>query len=193
MLSDVVRFTVQHASQRDGFHMQMTRLHGLVGCLLVMATVLCAGPLAGQNQQDALRGPVEPHPAADEAIARIKSPYCPGLMLEVCTSYTGALLRDSIQEMAREGWSTDELVDWVLANHGEEYLAYPRASGQGLLAWLVPPAALLLGMVVVVTALRYMRGSGPAVETAEGELSQEDEVLLRQALQEMDASEEPIF
>ena len=45
-------------------------------------------------------------------------------MLQVCSSYSGAALRDSIQAMAREGWTTDELVDWVLANHGEEYLAY---------------------------------------------------------------------
>ena len=60
-------------------------------------------------------------------------------MLQVCSSYSGAALRDSIQAMAREGWTTEELVDWVLANHGEEYLAYPEASGTGLLAWLVPP------------------------------------------------------
>ena len=176
-----------------GFIMEMTRSLGLFGCSLVMATAVFSGTLAGQRQEDPLRGPIQPHPAADEAIARIKSPYCPGQMLEVCSSYTGALLRDSIQEMARAGWSTDELVDWVLANHGQQYLAYPPVSGRGLLAWLVPPAALLLGVVVVVTALRYMRASNPAVEPVEGGLSQEDEVLLRQALQEMDASEEPIF
>lgn len=173
--------------------MEIARSLGLLSCFLVVVTALLSGTLAGQDQEDALRGPIQPHPAADEAISRIKSPYCPGLMLEVCTSYTGALLRDSIQEMAREGWSTDELVDWVIANHGEEYLAYPRASGQGLLAWLVPPAVLLLGIVVVVAALRYMRESNPGTKMVEGELSPEDEVLLRQALQEMDVSEEPIF
>ncbi len=103
-----------------GFIMEMTRSLGLFGCSLVIATAVFSGTLAGQRQEDPLRGPIQPHPAADEAIARIKSPYCPGQMLEVCSSYTGALLRDSIQEMARAGWSTDELVDWVLANHGEE-------------------------------------------------------------------------
>ena len=173
--------------------MEMARSLGLLNCFLIVATAPFSGTLTDQDQKDPLRGPIQPHPAADEAIARIKSPYCPGLMLSVCTSYTGALLRDSIQEMAREGWSTEELVDWVIANHGEEYLAYPRASGQGLLAWLVPPMALLLGVVVVVTALRYMRESNPGIEMVEGELSPEDETLLRQALQEMDASEEPIF
>jgi cytochrome c-type biogenesis protein CcmH len=114
-------------------------------------------------------------------------------MLEVCSSYTGALLRDSIQAMAREGWTTDELVDWVLANHGEEYLAYPSLSGTGLLAWLVPPAAIILGMLVVVAALRYMRRAAPPEETVSTELSSEEEDRLREALQEMDSAEEPVF
>ena len=150
-------------------------------------------PLVAQVPGDELRGPLTPHPAADEAIARLKSPYCPGQMLEVCSSWTGALLRDSIQAMAREGWTTDELVDWVLANHGEEYLAYPDVSGTGLLAWLVPPGAILLGILVVVAALRYMRKSAPPEEIADIELSAEEEERLREAMAEMDSAEEPAF
>ena len=162
-------------------------------CLAAMVLAAQVQPLAAQIPGDELRGPLEPHPAADEAIARLKSPYCPGLMLEVCTSYTGGLLRDSIQAMAREGWTTDELVDWVVANHGEEYLAYPDVSGTGLLAWLVPPAAILLGMVVVVATLRYMRRSAPPEDTDTIELSTEEEDRLREAMRDMDSAEEPVF
>ena len=114
-------------------------------------------------------------------------------MLQVCSSYSGAALRDSIQAMAREGWTTDELVDWVLANHGEEFLAYPDASGTGLLAWLVPPGAILLGILVVVGTLRYMRGSAAPEETANAELSEAEEDRLREALRDMDSAEEPVF
>ncbi len=114
-------------------------------------------------------------------------------MLQVCSSSSGAALRDSIQAMAREGWTTDELVEWVLANHGEQYLAYPEASGTGLLAWLVPPGAILLGILVVVGTLRYMRGSAPPEETVNAELSEEDEDRLREALRDMDSAEEPVF
>ena len=163
--------------------------------LLALMAALCAPavPLAAQGDREALRDPVEPHPVADEAISRLKSPYCPGLMLEVCTSYQGHLLRDSIQEMARAGLSRDELIDWVLANHGEEYLAYPRASGRGLLAWLVPPGALLLGVGAVLAALRYMRDPKLAGARVEREFSAEEERRLRQALKEMDEGEEPVF
>jgi cytochrome c-type biogenesis protein CcmH/NrfF len=169
-----------------------TRLRDLA-CLAVVVVALQVQPLGAQGQDDALRGPRQPHPAADEAIARLKSPYCPGLMLEVCTSYTGGLLRDSIQALAYEGLTTEELVEWMLARHGEEYLAYPRASGTGLLAWLFPPIALTLGALAVVGALRYMRRGAPEVETANVEVSAEEEELLREAMKEMDSSEEPVF
>ncbi len=164
-----------------------------IACLAAVVSVAQVGPLVAQAQVEALRGPIEPHPAADEAIARLKSPYCPGLMLEVCSSYSGAMLRDSIQELAREGRTTDELVEWVLDRHGEEYLAYPRTSGTGLLAWLVPPSAIFLGILAVVAALRYMRGSAPPREATSTELSSEEEERLREALKEMDSAEEPVF
>lgn len=174
--------------------MKMQRILRLCALMAVAGIGLHAASLAAQDQvEEALRAPVVPHPVADEAISRLKSPYCPGLMLEVCTSYQGALLRDSLQAMARDGGTTDELVDWVLGRHGEEYLAYPRASGRGLLAWLVPPGGLLLGMVAVIVALRYMRDSNPAPEVVNAALSPEEEERLKEALREMDASEEPIF
>ena len=164
-----------------------------LGSLAALVLAVQAQPLVAQAAEDPLQGPIEPHPAADEAIARLKSPYCPGLMLEVCTSYTGALLRDSIQAMAREGWTTDELVDWVLDRHGEEYLAYPRASGTGLVAWLVPPSLILLGLLAVVGSLRYMRKNAPPEERTAPPLSSEEEDRLREALKDMDSAEEPVF
>ena len=172
------------------------RMLKTVRSLLCLAAVVSGAqvqPLIAQGGDDALRRALAPHPAADEAISRLKSPYCPGLMLEVCTSYTGALLRDSMQVMAREGWTTDELVEWMLDRHGEEYLAYPPVSGSGLLAWLVPPAAIILGIVAVVMALRYMRRGAPPENTVSTELSSEDEERLREAMKDMDSAEEPVF
>jgi len=161
--------------------------------VVAMVVAVPGHPLGAQSPGPGLEGPLEPHPAADEAIARLKSPYCPGQMLEVCTSYTGALLRDSMQAMAREGATTEELVDWMVGRHGEEYLAYPEASGIGLLAWLFPPIAILLGMLVVVAALRYMRSNAPPEETVKTEISEDEEARLREAMKEMDSAQEPVF
>lgn len=137
-------------------------------------------------------GPVRPHPEAERAISRLRSPYCPGLMLEVCPSESADLLRDTIQMRAAEGWEADSIVEWVLANHGEEWRAVPRTEGSGLWAWLAPPAFLLLGLGLVLVALRRLRG--PFVAAGAGaprpEVSDEDRERLRSAIREMEEREE---
>src|SRR5687767_7299807 len=52
------------------------------------------------QQSPAERGPTVRHPEATKAITRLKSPYCPGFMLEVCSSSGGAALRDTIEGLA---------------------------------------------------------------------------------------------
>lgn len=94
---------------------------------------------------------------AREAIAEIRSPYCPGLMLEVCPSGPAELLRDSIRAMAAAGVPAEEIVEDVLARHGEEWRAVPRRAGAGLWAWLLPPLVLLGGVGAVAVKLRALR------------------------------------
>lgn len=128
------------------------------------------------------------HPEAREAISKLRSPFCPGLMLEVCPSLDAQLLRDSLDAQARDGTSADSLVERMVAAYGEEYRAFPKRTGTGLLAWAVPPAGLLVGLGLVVVALRRLRGSAQA-RTGEG-LTSEEEARLAAAMAEFDAMEE---
>ncbi len=139
-------------------------------------------------------GPAERHPAAQQAIDELKSPYCPGLMLEVCPSPGGMALRDSLQELAEEGRTADELVNWVVSNHGEKWRALPKRSGMSLImAWLIPPAGVLLGLGLVIVALRRMRSNAPRPVTRDAPLSADEEDRLRAAMRELDAEEEATF
>jgi cytochrome c-type biogenesis protein CcmH len=137
-------------------------------------------------------GPYRRHPEAQKAIDQIKSPYCIGFMLEVCSSSQGAALRDSIETLADQGWAADSIVDWVLANHGEQYLALPRREGKALIAWVVPPLAILIGFTMVIVALRQMRRSRAEPPPAH-DLSSAEEEKLRQALRELEAEEDVPF
>lgn len=169
----------------------------LVAVLAVGAVVLAApSDVSAQAQQELPRpepGQYQRPEAAQEAIDQLKSPYCPGMMLEVCSSRAGAALRDSLAQLAEEGWTTEELVDWVLANHGDQWLALPPAEGRSLIAWIVPPLGLALGIFLVVWALRRMRRGAPQVEPLDEELSEEEEERLRQAMRELDQEEEATF
>ena len=159
---------------------------------VIFAALVPVGLVGKTTARTAIEAYV-PQPAAEKAISVLKSPYCPGLMLEVCSSYGGALLRDSLQTMAEEGWTKDELVEWVLANHGDSLLALPRASGRGLVAWVVPPVAILFGLAMVVLFLRAVMARSVAVEGGSEKLSEEEGAALQDALRELDAAEEPIF
>lgn len=143
---------------------------------------------AAQVEPSQRTGPVEPHPEAQEAIGRLKSPYCPGLMLEVCPSPQAGELRDRLQMMAEQGADADSLVEWMLARYGQEYRAVPRTEGSGLLAWIVPPLALLLGGGLVVLVLARIRGDDEERIDAEAvrSLSTEDQERLADALSRME-------
>jgi cytochrome c-type biogenesis protein CcmH/NrfF len=152
------------------------------------------GPAALSAQiPHGVEGPFAPHREAEKAISRLLSPFCPGLMLEVCPSPPAAALRDSIQLLAAEGMNADELVSWMLANHGERYRAIPERSGAGLWAWVMPPFALLLGLALVVVLLRRFRrppAAGGAAGTGRS-ISAEERDRIEAALREMDFNEGP--
>jgi cytochrome c-type biogenesis protein CcmH len=133
---------------------------------------------------------------ANEAIREIRSPYCPGLMLEVCPSEPAEALRDSIRDMAAAGMSSRAIIEDVIARHGEEWRGLPRRSGVALWAWLLPPLALLGGGVFLLVRLRAMRRAGPDAapvpvdDAADPGLSPDERAQLDDALRDWEAREE---
>lgn len=154
--------------------------------LLALPAGAAAGPAPVVVQDHGREG--EPHPEAVEAIGRLRSPFCPGLMLEVCPSPQAADLRDSIETLARGGVESDSIVTWMLAEYGEEWRAVPKTEGTGLYAWIMPPLALILGVGAVVLVLRHLRDEEePGLEEAP-ELSDEEEERLARAMEELEVS-----
>jgi len=112
-------------------------------------------------------------------------------MLEVCPTLNAQALRDSIDDGARGGVSADSLIESVVAAYGEEYRAFPKRRGTGLLAWVVPPGGLLVGLGLVLLALRRLRGPASGSGAAEDDaLSDEEEARLDAAMAEFEADEE---
>ena len=156
--------------------------------------LVAAAPLASQAQHERPpqdEGPHQPHPDALEAIDRLKSPFCPGFMLEVCPSPDAAALRDTLDLLARGGMPVDSLVEWTLSRYGDTLRALPEARGRSLIAWIVPPLAVVLGIAAVVVVLRGSRRA-PQGGIPE-EVSDEERHRLDEALRELEAEEEIPF
>jgi cytochrome c-type biogenesis protein CcmH/NrfF len=156
----------------------------LLVALAAAAGLGAAAPVWAQTRTPATEA------VAMEAIAQIRSPYCPGLMLEVCPSQQAEFLRDSIRTMAAEGRPAQEIVETVLAAHGEQYRALPKRSGAGMWAWVMPPLVLLAGLALVawrIARLRRIRAGVAEPEAAP--LSDEERGRLEAALRGFDREE----
>jgi len=191
--------------------------------LFVTLLLLLVPPVLGAQIPEGVEGTYRPHPEAEKAVSRLLSPFCPGLMLTQCPAEASRILRDSIHALALDGWNAEALEAWMLGNHGEEYRAVPKRSGAGLLAWLFPPLALLAGLGVVGWALRSFvwgrnsENAGPAGDAvgdavgdgdpavltgreapdasgSPGDLpSDEEELRLREAIRDLEFSEDPVY
>ena len=173
-----------------GWDMKRRRI-GLVVVFLLLLLLPGVG-VSGQESQES-NGVVQHHPEGDAAIGKLRSPFCPGLMLEVCAHPDSKVLRDTLQVMAEAGVSSDSLVTWMLASYGEQYRAVPQARGTGLLAWLMPPLVLLGGVLFVVLGLIHVRKRRPVDPQPADPLSEDEESVLEEALQEMKTAEEVPF
>jgi cytochrome c-type biogenesis protein CcmH/NrfF len=159
--------------------------------LIVLLALVTAGSTSSQTPPPSGEA-LSVHPEAEAAIDRLKSPYCPGMMLAVCTSAGGAMLRDSIQSMAESGLSSDSIVELIVAEYGEQWRAEPLRSGAGLWAWLLPPVAIIVGLAGVAVILARRRGPGPE-PGKDIAVTEDDERRLRKALEELEEEEEPVF
>jgi cytochrome c-type biogenesis protein CcmH len=164
-------------------------INSLVGLFFLFGVTAAAGA----QEAPGVLEPIQSHPEGDAAISRLRSPYCPGLMLEVCPTQQAKMLRDSLQALAHAGAPADSIIAWMLARHGEEYRAVPEARGSGLLAWLVPPLALLGGFFLVLLALKHFRSQEEKDPTPPQPISAEDESILAEALQDLKSAEEVPF
>lgn len=164
----------------------------VIACWVVVVPAASPGAAVAQGASSEPSAPAPPttvHPEARRAISELRSPYCPGLMLEVCPSPPAANLRDSIDVLARRGLSADSIVERVIATYGEEWRAVPRREGAGWWAWLMPPAVLLLGVVAITIVLARRRRT--VHRLAGSDPSEQDADKLRRALDELDESEHP--
>ncbi len=108
-------------------------------------------------------------PTDDEVndIARgLYCPVCPNTPLDVCETQACQDWREEIKLQLSEGWTKEEITDYFVEQYGERVLAEPQRSGFTSMVWILPVVAVLLGLVVVVQALRSWKAGSQATAVA---------------------------
>ncbi len=101
-----------------------------------------------------------------------------GKALAVCECGDAAGYVKEIESMQVAGMSAQAIRDKFVARYGPSVLSTPPAHGFGMLAYVAPPASVLLGVVVVIILIRSWRrpargGSVPAVSAADVKKAEE--------------------
>ncbi|MCB9785463.1 MAG: cytochrome c-type biogenesis protein CcmH [Deltaproteobacteria bacterium] len=128
---------------------------------------LVLGPDVAQTVGAPLGPPVGPDRLEEETHAlasRIRCPVCQGHSIADSPSETARDMKSLVRAMVAAGYVEDQVFVYFEARYGEFIRLLPRAEGFNLLVWVIPLAALLLGIIVVVVFLGRRRPS--AVATA---------------------------
>lgn len=143
----------------------------LILALLLAIPVLAQGGSPGQ-------------PSDDQVNAIAKGLYCPvceNIPLDVCGTQACAQWRDLIREKLSQGWSEAQIKQYFVDQYGDRVLATPPARGLNWLVYLVPPAAIAVGVYILFRALKAWKQpvSQAAVSGEPASPSAKDEYILR--------------
>ena len=107
---------------------------------------LLAAARAAQAQ-----APTPPGTPTDNAVHRVaRQMYCPvceNIPLDVCPTTACAEWRNTIREKLAAGWTDQQIMDYFVTQYGERVLANPSTRGFNVFIWVIPPLALLAGVV----------------------------------------------
>lgn len=138
----------------------MKRKTKLIVFLIVCAIFVAASPALAQE-------PV-PTPSDDEVNAIAKNMYCPiceNIPLDVCGTQACAQWRAEIKDKLIQGWTEEEIHDHFVLKYGDRVLAEPPRRGINWLIYIVPPVAIVIGVVFLVRG--YQTWRKPIEETVD--------------------------
>lgn len=125
---------------------------------LLMLTALSVMPAALANAQAYDELPPDLEERAQRIYSGVMCPQCAGQTIDESNAPIAEAMRTAIKAQLRNGAPDDAIMDSLVQSYGEGILASPPTRGFSLLAWLVPPLALLLGAAAVFFTIRNMRG-----------------------------------
>jgi cytochrome c-type biogenesis protein CcmH len=169
------------ATRRSSLNRSVKRWPGWV--LLVLAVV---GLLAFGATRDT--GPRTPDERVEAISKRLACPVCQGESVYESRNPASTQIREAIKQGVAAGDQSDEEIiqGIVVAYEGEELLV-PTATGVEALAWALPAAAFVIGVIGLALAFRRWRANTNTL----GEATDDDYELVAKAMVDLDAESSP--
>ena len=94
------------------------------------------------------------HARAERLYHELACPVCEGQSVADSNSPESRAIRDDIPRRIASGESDTQIKDAYVQTYGQRILLAPANGGIGLVAWVVPAVAVLLGAFGIAVALR---------------------------------------
>lgn len=90
----------------------------------------------------------------DKLIEEIRCLKCQNATIKDSPAFLATDLRNEIRRMLVEGFTDEQILDFMVERYGDFALYNPRASGKTLIVWIVPAVLLLLGALFLANIVR---------------------------------------
>lgn len=96
-------------------------------------------------------------PTDNEVNAIAKQLYCPvceSTPLDVCPTEACKDWREQIRTMLADGKTEDEILQHFVDQYGDRVLAAPPRTGFNWIIYILPPALILIGAIILIRSLK---------------------------------------
>jgi cytochrome c-type biogenesis protein CcmH len=119
-------------------------IHWLSWIVLGLVLLVFLTPIPGFAQE-----PTPPDDAVNAIAKQLYCPVCENTPLDACGTVACEQWRGMIREKLSQGWTEQEIKDYFVDQYGDRVLAEPPKRGFNWLAYLIPPAAFLIGVYIL--------------------------------------------
>jgi cytochrome c-type biogenesis protein CcmH len=102
---------------------------------------------------------------SQQLAAQLRCPVCQGLAIADSPSEMAMNMKTQVRELLRRGFTEAQIMAYFEHSYGQFVLLKPKFQGVNALVWILPVAALLIGVGIVVLKLRSLEAPLPGGET----------------------------
>lgn len=107
-------------------------------------------------------GPASLEERAQALDRQLICPVCPGETIDQSRAQQAKEMREAVREMLAQGRTEQEILQYFVERFGPGVLAAPPAQGGHWLVWLVPPAGVVVAVLLLWWATRGMMAPRPS-------------------------------
>lgn len=157
----------------------LERLPYLLLSLLLACLILIAGAQPAAAQVDTFEFATPEQQQRFRTLSdELRCPMCQNTSLSGSTGGTAEDLRREIHRMIMEGWTDEEIEQFMFERYGDFIFYRPRLRAETLLLWFGPLIFLIIGGVVAYSVWQRAR----AVEDDDQELDEQQRARLKDLL-----------